>query len=202
MRLGTLIFLLTLSILCLCPTTTYSQAGYEEGYVIIDGDTLSGWVKDRSPEPFVSLYSQIRFRPHDQKRRKKFSANEIDGYGKGTEHFVSVPLKEESAFFTFNYMLNERYNRIFLKRIDQKGPLTYYEKEFVHDDNSYLDAYPLFYLRGKFEMVRVTQGILGLKKKRLIEYFKPCTVLAEAIEKNELKTTREVFDFFTEHCTD
>lgn len=181
---------------------SFAQKGYLKGYVIMDGDTLFGWVKDRSPEPFSSLYTQIRFRPHDQNRRKKFSANEIDGYGSGTDHFVSIPLKEESSFFIFRYLLNERYDRIFLKRIDQNGPLIYYEKEFVYDDNDYLDSYPLFYLQGKFEMVRVTQGIFGLKKKSLIEYFKSCTPLTEAIENEELKTTREVFDFFSEYCTD
>jgi len=49
-------------------------------------------------------------------------------------------------------------------------------------------------------MVRVTQGILGLKRKRLIEYFWDCPDLVQAIEKKELNEIHEVYNFYLEYC--
>ena len=49
-------------------------------------------------------------------------------------------------------------------------------------------------------MVRVTQGILGLKRKRLVEYFWDCPTLVQAIEKKKLNKIDEVYDFYLESC--
>jgi hypothetical protein len=51
-------------------------------------------------------------------------------------------------------------------------------------------------------MVRVTQGIRGLKRKRLIEYFWDCPALVKAIEKKELNEIDEVYNFYLEHCSE
>ena len=45
-------------------------------------------------------------------------------------------------------------------------------------------------------MVRVTQGIFGLKKKRLAEYFKDCPELVQKIEFKELKRPFEIAQFY------
>ena len=47
-------------------------------------------------------------------------------------------------------------------------------------------------------MVRVTQGILGLKRNRLVEYFWDCPDLVMAIEKKKLKEINEVYNFYLE----
>ena len=44
--------------------------------------------------------------------------------------------------------------------------------------------------------VRVTQGILGLKKKRLTEYFRDCPELIYKIENGELKDPVEIANFY------
>jgi predicted solute-binding protein len=46
-------------------------------------------------------------------------------------------------------------------------------------------------------MVRVTQGILGLKKKRLKEYFHNCPNLLSAIDSRGLTTVQEVYDYYS-----
>ena len=47
----------------------------------------------------------------------------------------------------------------------------------------------------------VTQGVLGLKRKRLIEYFGDCPELITAIEAKELKEILDVYYFYLENCT-
>ena len=50
-------------------------------------------------------------------------------------------------------------------------------------------------------MVRVTQGILGLKRERLMEYFGDCGVLVEALSnRNTLKEADEVYEFYLDNC--
>ncbi len=180
---------------------TAQKKGYQPGYLItLEADTLSGWIKDRSPEPFVELYSRIRFRPEGKRRRQKLGPDEIRGYGVAGRVYESVRLREEASFLKFRYYLDPRAEAGFLRVVRREGPLTWYEKEFVHDDNNYLDFYPLFHLEGTGDMVRVTQGILGLKRKRLTAYFRDCPPLVEAVAGKQLSTTAEVYECYLSEC--
>lgn len=51
------------------------------------------------------------------------------------------------------------------------------------------------------DYVRVTQGVLGLKKKKLMDYFWDCPELVQALEKKELKEIHEVINVYIERCT-
>ncbi|MEJ2584819.1 MAG: hypothetical protein P8Z38_07175 [Robiginitalea sp.] len=116
------------------------KKGYVLGYVIsIQGDTLRGWVKDRSAEPFVELYRRIRFRPEGKAGTRKYSPEQIRGYAAGERVYESLPIREESTFFKFRYYIDPQADPIFLRIVRRKGPLTWYRREFVHDDNDYLD---------------------------------------------------------------
>ena len=55
---------------------------------------------------------------------------------------------------------------------------------------------------GSNEMVRVTQGILGLKRKKLIRYFYDYPDLVYAIQAKELNEIHEVYDFYLDRCGD
>ena len=177
------------------------KKGYSQGYIInSEGETVEGWVKDRSSGPFLDLYARIRFKPDNAPFRRKYSPDEILGYGLNNQHFESVPLSEESAFFKFRYYIHESNERVFLKVISENRTLTYYHWEYVDDESNYVDYIPLFFKTGSDEMVRVTQGILGLKRNRLIEYFWDCQELVQAIEKKELDEIDEVYNFYIERC--
>ena len=174
---------------------------YSQGYIInLEGETIEGQVKDRSSGTFFELYKRIRFKPDNAPFKRKYSPNEILGYGINDQHFESVPLYEETAFFKFRYYINESYDRVFLKVISWKDDLTYFHWEYVDSDSDYLDYTPLFYREGSDEMVRVSQGVLGLKRKRLIEYFWDCPDLVQAIENKDLNEIYEVYDFYLERC--
>jgi hypothetical protein len=177
------------------------KKGSSPGYIInLEGDIVEGWVKDRSSGTFFELYKRIRFKPEGSLLNKKYSPDEILGYGQNDQHFESVPLYEETAFFKFRYYVHEDYDRIFLKVVSMNADLTYFHWEYVDSESNYLDYTPLFYREGSDEMVRVTQGIRGLKRKRLIEYFWDCPELVKAIEKKELNEIDEVYNFYLEHC--
>jgi hypothetical protein len=177
------------------------KKGYARGYIInSEGETVDGWVKDRSSGTFIDLYTQIRFKPDNARSKKKYSPAEIQGYGLNKQHFKSMPLIEESAFFQFRYYLNESNDRVFLKVIARNENLTYYHWEYVDGESNYLDYTPLFHRIGSNEMVRVTQGIFGLKRDRLMEYFRDCPELTQALENKQLKEINEVFNFYVEQC--
>ena len=177
------------------------KKGYSKGYIInSEGETVEGWVKDRSNGPFIDLYTRIRFKPDNAVIRRKYSPDEILGYGLNDQYFESMPLAEESAFFKIRYYLDDRNDRVFLKVISWEGDLTYYHWEYMDDESNYVDYIPLFYRTGSDEMVRVTQGILGLKRNRLIEYFQDCPAMVQAIENKDLNEIDEVYDFYIGHC--
>jgi hypothetical protein len=178
------------------------KKGYAPGYIITpEGEITEGQVKDRSSGTFMDLYKRIRFKPDDRGFRRKYGPDDILGYGYDDLHFESVPLREESAFFRFRYYLHESNDRIFLKVISSDKDLTYFQWEYVDDESSYLDYIPLFYRDGSDEMVRVTQGILGLKRNRLMEYFQDCPELVRAIDNRELNEIDEVYYFYLERCS-
>ena len=174
---------------------------YEPGYIItLQGDTLVGQVRDRDPEPYTSVYSRIRFIPEGKSSRKKFGPKQILGYRAGEREYVSLPLQEESFFLTIRYLLDDTADPIFLRVIRRDGPLAWYHWEYIDDDNFYLDFFPLFHREGTSEMVRVTQGILGLKRKRLMEYFRQCPAMVDALAGDALREAEEVYDFYLEYC--
>jgi len=177
------------------------KKGYSQGYIInLEGETVEGWVKDRSSGTFLELYKRIRFKADNEHLKRKYSPDEVLGYGLDNQHFESVPLYEETAFFKFRYYVREGNDRVFLKVISMNDDLTYFHWEYVDSESNYLDYTPLFYRSGSNEMVRVTQGVLGLKRKRLIEYFWDCPTLVQAIEKKELNEIDEVYNFYIERC--
>jgi hypothetical protein len=173
------------------------KKGYSRGYIVtLEGETIDGWVKDRSTGTFLELYHKIRFKADDARIRRRYSPEDIQAYGAANQHFESFPIYEESAFFKFRYYLHENYKRSFLKLIARDMDLSYYHWEYLDGDSNYLDHVPLFYREGSSEMVRVTQGVLGLKRKRLIEYFQDCPDLTMAIQEKELNEIWEVYDFY------
>jgi len=193
-------FLLIIVAFLVTPTQAQKK-GYSQGYIInSEGETIEGWVKDRSTGTFIELYTKIRFKGENRSYNGRYSASKIQGYGYNNQHFESMPLMEESQFFNFRYYLDDSYDRVFLKAITWTDELTYYHWEYVDGESNYLDYTPLFHRPGSSEMVRVTQGILGLKRKKLAEYFRDCPELVQAIEQKQLSQIDQVFSFYTERC--
>jgi len=186
---------------CVLGPLSGQSKNYSEGYIItIEGDTIEGLVKDRSGGMFTDLYSRIRFKAENSLFKKKYSPDKILGYGYGDHSYESFPLREESSFFKIRYYVKEGNERVFLRVILKNEALSYYHWEYIEEDSNYLDYIPLFYRWGSEEMVRVTQGALGLKRKQLAAYFRDCPELVHALERKELKEITGVYYFYLEKC--
>ncbi|MEA3462436.1 MAG: hypothetical protein U9R49_11190 [Bacteroidota bacterium] len=197
---GKLYLLAILAIFLIIPLHAQKK-GYSPGTIItLEGDTLTGQVKDRSAGTFTDLYSRIRFKGEGSLLRNKYSPEQILGYTCGDQVFESMPLREESSFFKFRYHVNEGNERVFLKIVSRSEGLTYYHWEYMDGENSYVDYIPLFYRNGYDQMVRATQGALGLKRKLLMAYFQDCQQLVRAIERKKLKRATDVYDYYVGHC--
>jgi len=174
---------------------------FYRGWVVLpEGDTLYGRVKDRSSGPYGELLKKIRFLPDGKRSRHSYGPNQLQAYAVGNQIFECIPLYEDSEFFRFDYCIDYKRDAVFLKLIAREGPLSWYHWETMDAESSYIDYVPLFHKEGSMQMVRVTQGILGLKKNRLTDYFPACPELKEALENKSLRESGEVFDFLLDHC--
>lgn len=187
---------------CAITSAHAQKKDYSQGYVITEeGDTFEGWVKDRSSGTFPKLYTRIHFKP-DRGGKRKYGPDDILAYSANGQLFESVPVVEASEFFRFYYPVNDGNKRVFLKVLAREADLTYFHWEYIDGESSYIDYIPLFYRDGFDEMVRVTQGILGLKRNKLADYFSDCPDLASYILAKQLNESFEVFDFYLDRCAD
>lgn len=193
---------LILSLFVLLALPLHAQKkGYSPGYIItMEGDTISGLVKDRSTGTFFDLYSRIRFKQENALFRKKYSPDIILAYACDHGVYEAFPLREESFFMKIRYYVDENNPRVFLRVISKSESLAYYHQEYIEYESNYLDYIPLLYKIGSGEMLRATQGIFGLKRKRLIEYFGDCPLLVEAIQEKAVNDINEVYQFYQNNC--
>lgn len=200
MIVGTCKLLPVIFAMVLTIPAVYSQKGYDAGYVILNnGDTIYGRIKDRDLSR-DRLYPKIRFRGEHSGRRK-YSPYQVRGYRLGDTEFDAKWFMEEAAFFRFDYFCREGTGeKVFLKVL-ARGPLTCYFREYIDAESGYLDGYELFQRDGEDYYERATQGILGLKKKRLSVYFADCPSLVMRIRNGQITHPVEVVDFYHSHCS-
>lgn len=178
----------------------YGQKDFENGYVVnLKNDTLYGKIKDIKHEPFPKIYKKIRFKEEGSHFKKKYSPNQIIGYKAGERVYESIGIERKSHLLRTLYLITSTRQKSFL-RVVHKGNLSYYHWEYIDNEFNSLDYIPLFHKEGTTEMVRATQGILGLKKKVLSEYFSDCPELVEKIEKKEIKTPEDIMELYWYLC--
>lgn len=178
------------------PFLSFGQKDYQSGYIITNkNDTLTGQVKDRKLPPFGKLYKKIRFKGNITIRRK-YGAHQIAGYRQGDNQFESLWIDVSHDIFREKYTsIPNSGEKCFLKVI-LRGYLTYYHWEFQDPESEYIDKISLYKKKDEPSLVKVTQGVFGLKKKRLAEYFQDCPGLVNKIESGELKDPVEIAKFY------
>ncbi len=185
-------FLITFLIL---PFFIFSQKDYQKGYIVSnEGDTIEGSVKDRKQGSFGKLYKKIYFKK--VRKKKKYGPNQITAYKMGDSRFESLWIQNNNYPFQGIYSGMANYgDKSFLKLIE-KGDLSYYHWEFEDSDSGYIDYIGFFKRKDKDSFVRVTQGIFGLKKKSLANYFQDCPELVSKIENGELNDPIKIVKFY------
>jgi len=176
----------------------WAQHGFESGYIVtIQHDTIKGTIKDRSASGMEDIYRKIRFYGPDG-RHKKYGPEKIRAYAKGHQLFVSM------WYATYQQNLIQRHYSVLGKgkqlffRVIHSGYLSYYHQEYIDGEFDDIDFIPFYKRQDEATLVRVTQGILGLKKKRLAEFFKDCPELLEKIENKELRDPIEIAIFYNQ----
>ena len=193
--------ILRTSLLCLFVFVSfhlYGQNGYSEGYIITnDNDTLSGFIKDRKKGTYEKLYKKIRFKGNNL-FIKRISPRRIKTYYVDGSTFESVWLQQKGILFKESYISEpNRGEKVFLKLV-QDGYLKLYHLEYTDDESSYVDYIELFKREDENYLIRATQGIFGLKKKVLSEYFQDCQELVEKINSKEIKYAFDAIQFYNE----
>jgi hypothetical protein len=193
-KLGNPLLFLVLFFLFALPNPILGQKHYEEGYVVLNnGDTIIGRIKDRTPDPFGKLYKKIRFKG---KGKSKYGPDEILSYKKGDALYEIISLIDGKGFLSQDYSIAfDGRNPVFI-RVVERGPVNHYLLEFQDADSGYFDHISYFQKSNGRELVRTTQGIFGLRRKRLASLFHDCPLLVDKILNKELKTSYEVVTFY------
>lgn len=181
----------------LCFSPVLGQKGYSPGYVIHNnGDTLQGMIRDRSDD---KIYTRIKFKS-ETTGRQKYSPHQISGYNINGKEYESMWFDEQSEFFMFDYYNQEgRGDKEFL-RVEARGPVSLYYREFLDPDNGYPDELGFFKRETNNYFQRATQGLFGLKKKKLAEYFRDCPDLVRQIESGHIKSPLGVVEYYNVEC--
>lgn len=177
------------------PSLVFSQKNYENGYIITnDNDTIVGRVKDRKPPPFGKLYKKVYFKKKHKK--KKYSPKQILGYKQGSREFESLWIDVSSHLYDEKYTSIQNAGKKEFLKVVVKGYLTYYQREFADSESDYINQIGLYKREDENFLVRVTQGIFGLKKKNLGVYFKDYPELVLKIKNGELKDPIAIVNFY------
>ena len=78
------------------------------------------------------------------------------------------------------------------------GHLSIYLDYFV-DDDLQIHTVPLFLKKNDLVMVRATQGIFGLKRQFLSEYFLDCPPLVKLIQEKRINKVEEVTRYYNHY---
>jgi hypothetical protein len=194
------LFLFLLIFIVCSPTIAKPGKDFKSGYVILlSGDTIRGHVMDRDESAFGGLLPKIKFR-NEKGRRKKYKPSQLLGYQRGDDLFQRIWIYDEMKFFKQRYISKTGLGEQSFVKVVHRGSLDLYHWEYMDEDNSNIDYVPLFKKADSEEMVRVTQGILGLKRKRLAEYFAGCPDLVTAILTKQLSTAHDIINVYEQKC--
>ena len=182
--------------LLLLPVLISGQKDYQTGYIITNNnDTLTGKVKDRKSPPFGKLYKKIHFK-RNKGFKRKYNPQQIIAYKQGDNQFESLWIDISQNIFKQKYTSVPDFGEKSFLKVIVKGYLTYYHWEFQDYESEYIDEISLYKRMDEPYFARVTQGIFGLKKKRLAEYFQDCPELINKIENGELRNPVEIAIFY------
>ncbi len=176
---------------------TFAQSGgFAHGFVVkYNGDTLRGAIKDRTAPPYERKYKKIRFRGKGL-ASGRYSPRKIAKYCVGGDCHQSLWMYSKRKFVKETHISQRgKGDKVFMK-IVVDGYLSLYYYEFNDAESHTIDYIPFYKRKDESELVRVTQGIFGLKKQLLVKYFADCPNLVEKIEKGEIKLPIEISEYY------
>jgi hypothetical protein len=176
---------------------------FQPGFLVLaTGDTLKGDVMDRR-ETFtgIEILGKIRLKTPKGKV-KRYSRSVLNAYRSGEyvyKKFRIEPVRQVQ-FLTNYYQVVPFGGEVAFLREVKVGTLSMYEYEWTDDMGSEVERFPLFIKKNENLMVRATQGIFGLKRKILIDYFSDCPDLAIALADGRFSLPQEIVMYYNHQC--
>ncbi|WP_194778567.1 hypothetical protein [Pararhodonellum marinum] len=183
---------------------SYAQNNNDLDFLVLhSGDKLYGSVEHinlKGVNP--RLHKKIRFTsPNGQRkqfRRKDVLAFRVDGIT-----YESFWLSQSSRKFTLlnsKYDIDPKTGELHFLKLITKGNLSHYQMEWWEQGESTLMWMDLLKKERDPFLIRATQGIFGIKKNLLVNYFSNCFDLKTQIEQEEFKDVYQIVDFYNRNC--
>jgi hypothetical protein len=183
-----------------------AQTETRQDYLSLNvGDTLFGKVEhvDRRGGS-TEYYKKIRFTDVKGKR-KKYKRSDVESFQVSNVLYEGFWLSQSSEKIV---LVNPRYDfdrengeRYFL-RVMSRGRLSHYHLEWWEQGDAGINGMDMLLKEGDDYFIRATQGLFGLKKKVLSDYFQKCPDLVEKIGQKEIIDPSAVVDYFNANCAD
>ncbi|WP_296618362.1 hypothetical protein [Marivirga sp.] len=176
------------------------QSKYQNGFVVtIQNDTIYGQLRDRSPEPFGKIFDKVKMKGFwifD----KRYGPKDLNSYTTGNKVYESIWYDSYTKLFSvFHISTYGEGEKVFM-RLSIDGNVKLYWDEFRDPDSGYEEAIPFFKKKNSKEMIRVTQGIFGFKKKHLANLFADCPELVVKMKHRFFETPEEMANFYNLEC--
>lgn len=178
----------------------YSQNDSFSDYVITNNnDTIYGKITDRKDGFMPVLLKKIRLKQKGVFFKKRFSPNKIRAYKTQNGNFITMNISSKVKHLKLEYFNNPYEEKQFVKLLSD-GPLKHLRTEHVDQDNHSIETIDYLKLKSSNKLVRTHQGLFGLKRKSLINYFNDCILLKEAIKNKQVNTIVEIIAFYNKSC--
>lgn len=195
--------LLCFATLCLGAYT--AEAQHNTDYlVLVTGDTLYGKV-EHVKEEFASssYYKKIRITNARGKttRHKRKDVQAFKKYSKTYKSFWLSRANTAYGFSTTHYSINTagQGKQHFLFELTV-GAISHYHLEWWEQGDAGINWMDLIVKQGDTTMIRPTQGLFGLKRKVLNDYFTDCPELQKLINDKQIRKIEQVVDYYNGNC--
>ena len=200
-----IVFTITTLLLLSTQASLLAQPGNTSDYLALNsGDTLFGTVKhvdQRGMSP--KFYKKIRL-TDSRSKRKKYKRNDVSAFRVNNTSYEGFWLYQSSQLIVFlnpKYDIDSQNGERYFLRVISKGQLSHYLLEWWDQEGSSLSWMDLLKKEEDQYFLRATQGIFGLKRKALANYFFNCPDLKDQIEQKRIKEVWQVVDFYNRNCT-
>lgn len=157
------------------------QEDYRDGYIVrAKNDTLFGRVSNRRLGPWGGLHNKIKFKGKGLKKR--YAPKDLIAYKKGDSVYRTLMLGSSPQFLL----------------VKTEGAISHYSYYFEPDPASRLILDIDYLQKGNGPLIRATQGIFGLKRKRMASLFSDCPELVEKILNKEYDYVFEIVGFYND----
>ncbi len=186
--------------LALISFSMFSQNKQDAGFIITKkGDTLYGWIKDIKIENMDRPNSKIRIQL-EKGKKSKHKLKTISIIERGDEIFETFWLEKNGSVFNEKYIVTNNKGDFQLLKCISTGDLSHYIKLYIDQESGVFESIDFLKLKNSNVIIRATQGVFGLKKKKVAEYLNNCEAIVTKIKSEEVKTIFDVVSYYNNYC--